>query len=185
VVTDIAKADFGRAKELYPSTGMGEKAWLIAFDANPDIMWSIIGDVYDFVKAEQERDAGVHRLGRRPQRSSASLDEVYATVFPPQYTVDPFGEAMVKLLAGRSVRAFAARVPMHHSHLSRLLTGERALDLTVLERIALAAKVPPAYFVEWRALYVGQLITRVLSERPNLSVKAVKAVRRGRNAMGD
>lgn len=180
----MAKADFARAKEMYPSTGMDEAQWLTVFDANPDIMWAIIGDIYDVVKAEQERDAGVHKLGRRPQRSSSSLEEVYATVFPAQYTMDPFGEALHKLLAGRSIRAFAMKVPIDQSHLGRLMSGERALDLTVLERVASAAKVPPAYFVEWRALYVGQLVTRVLSERPNLSIKAVKAVRHGRNAVG-
>jgi hypothetical protein len=181
----MAKADFQRAKDQYPSTQMGEREWLSAFDANPDIMWSIIGDIYDVVKAEQDRDAGIRKLGRRPQRTSASLDEVYATVFPAQFTMDPFGEALSKLLAGRSVRAFAAKVPMNQSYLGKLMHGSRTVDLETLERVAVAAKVPPAYFLEWRALYIGQLITRVLTERPNLSVKAVKVVRHGRNAIGD
>jgi hypothetical protein len=180
----MSKADFAKAKQMYPSTGMNDREWLTVFDANPDIMWAIIGDIYDVVKAEQERDAGIRKLGRRPQRSSASLDEVYATVFPAQYTMDPFGEAMHKLLAGRSIRAFAVRVPIDQSHLNRLINGNRQPDLETLERIALAAKVPPSYFVEWRAMFVGQLITRVLSERPNLGVKAVKVVRHGRESMG-
>ena len=36
------------------------------------------------------------------------------------------------------------------------------------------------FFVEWRARYVGQIITQVLIERPSMGVTAVRRVRGGR-----
>lgn len=177
----MAKADLERAKELYPSTQMGEQEWLVFFStpAGFAAMGQIIGDIFDEVKAEEEKEAGVKRMGRRPRRT-ASLAEVYATVFPAPYTVDPFPEALIKLLNGRSQRAFAMKVPCNQSTLSRLISGEWKPDLIMLERIALAAKVAPAFFVEWRAMYVGQLITQVLTRHPNLGITHLRTVRGAR-----
>lgn len=174
----MAKADFERAKERYPSTQMGEKQWLAFFDtpAGMHAMGRIIGDIYDVVKAGEEKEAGLQRMGRRPRREG-SLADVYATVFPQPYTMDPFPEAMLKLLNGRSQRAFAPRVPVHQTTLSRLLAGTMTPDVTMLERIAVAAKVHPSYFVEWRALYVSQMVEKVLTQRPNIGVSAYKSVR--------
>lgn len=178
---EVSKADFAGVQDRYPSTKMGEKEWVEAFDRNPDMMWAIIGDVYDAVKVEQERDAGRVRIGRRPARAATSLDDVYATVFPAQYTMDPFTVALAKLMAGKSQRAFAPRIPCDQGTLSRLLSGRMVPDLIMLERISEAAKVSPYFFVEYRSMYVGQLITRVLTERPNMGVAAVKKLRASRS----
>lgn len=170
----MAKADFAKAKQIYESTTMGEEQWLAAFDDNPDIMWAILADIYNVVKDEEEREAGKKRMGRRPTRAARSIDELMNTVIPPQFDQDPFPEALRKLLIGKSQTQFARRVPCAQSTVSRLLSGEMAPDLVMLERVAIAAKVPPHYFIEYRAAYVGQLIQRVLIERPNLGVKAFK-----------
>lgn len=174
----MAKADIEKARRLYPSTRMGEAEWVAFFDtpAGFSAMGAIIGDIYDEVKAEEEREAGVRRMGRRPGRS-ASLSEVWATVFPAPYSMDPFPEALGKLLNGRSQRAFASKIPCNQSTLSRLLSGEWEPDLVMLERIAEAAKVAPAYFVEWRAMYVGELITKVLTASPNLGITHFRNLR--------
>lgn len=174
----IAKADFEKAKSEFPSTTMGEEGWLAFFDT-PDgrhAMGRILGDIFDAVKAEEEKAAGVHRMGRRPARTG-SLQEVYDTVFPAPYSMDPFPEAMIKLLGGRSARQFAPKVPVHQTTMSRLMRGDIKPDLLMLERIAAAAKVHPSFFVEYRAQFVGQLLTRVFTERPNMGVAAFREVK--------
>ena len=173
----MAKADYERARELYPSVTMGESEWVEALDNNHDIMWAIIADVYDAVKTEEERDGGLRRLGRRPGRSSNSIAEVWDTVFPAQFSMDPFPLAFEKLLAGRSQHAFARKIPCNQGLVSRLLSGQVSPDLVLLQRVAAAAKVPPYYFVEFRSLWLGHLVTRVLEANPHLGVTAIKKVR--------
>jgi transcriptional regulator with XRE-family HTH domain len=97
---------------------------------------------------------------------------------PVQFCTDPFAEALKKLIDGKSQRQFARKVPCDHSTISRLLSGEWKPDLVMLHRIAEAAKVPPHYFVEYRALYIAAVIERVLIEHPHLGVAAFKRLRR-------
>ena len=180
----MAKANFEKAKEMYPSTAMNEAQWLEVFDRNPDIMWTIIGDIYDVVKAEEDREKGIRSMGRRPARKGVSLEQLYATIFPPTYSQDPFPVALKHLIGDRSQRQFAMKIPCNQSTLSRMLAGQMNPDLTMLERIAAAGKVNPHYFVEWRAMYLGQLLTRVFTDRPNMSITALRNVRHGRKTLG-
>lgn len=179
----MAKADYENAKRLYPSTAMGEDEWIAVFDRNPDIMWAIVGDVYDAIKTEQEKDAGIRRMGRRPARQGTSMDEVFSTVFPQHYTMDPFAEAFAKLIDGRSQRQFAMKIPCSQGTISRLLSGQLTPDLTMMERIASASKVPPYFFVEYRALLIGQMVTRILTEQPHMGITAMKKVRASRREL--
>lgn len=178
----MAKANYERARELYPSVTMGESEWVEALENNHDIMWAIIGDVYDAVKTEEERDGGLRRLGRRPARSSNSIAEVWDTVFPAQFSMDPFPVAFAKLLGDRSQHAFALRVPCNQGMISKLLAGHKPPDLVMLERIAAAAKVSPFYFVEFRSLWMGRLVSEALQAHPQLGITAIKKVRASREA---
>lgn len=181
----MARANFDRAKELYPSVRMDAEDWLRFFDspAGVDAMGRLLYDIYDEVKAQEEREAGQHKMGRRPARRAVSIDELFSVVLPQQYTNDPFAEALRKLMNGRSQRAFAARIPVSQPYLARMLSGEYTPDLQMLERIAEAGKVKPWYFTEWRAMFMGQLITEVLLAKPNLSISAVRNARNGRHAL--
>lgn len=180
----MAKADFGRAKEMFPSVAMNDKEWLAVIDANPDIMWKTFGDIYDVVKAEEDKERGIRSMGRRPARKGVSLDELFAVVLPPSYSNDPFPVALKNLISSRSQRQFAMKVPCNQSTLSRMLAGQMTPDLVMLERLAAAGKVHPSYFLEWRAMYLGQLITRVFMDRPNMSIGALRRFRDGRAAFG-
>lgn len=173
----MAKADFEGAKKRFPSVGMDEEAWLEAMTKNPDVMWTILADIYNIVKDEEERAGGKKRMGRRPTRAASSLDDLMDTVIPPQFTTEPFAESLRKLMVGRSQQQFARVVPCDQSTISRLLSGELRPDLVMIVRIAGAAKVPPHYFVEYRALYIGAVIERVLTEHPHLGVAAFKRLR--------
>lgn len=175
----MAKADLERAKELFPSCAMDMGDWLTFFGTAPGLraMGRILYDVFDEVLSREERDAGQRRIGRRPARSAVSLAQVMAVVRPDEFTNDPFPIALKKLLRGRSQRAFARKVPIHQSYLSRLLAGEREPDLELMEALAHAASVGPWHFPEWRAQYVAALITEVMIEQPHLGIGALKVVR--------
>lgn len=175
----MAKANFERAKEMYPSTSFGFAEWRAFFDtpAGFQAMGQLIGDIYDVVKAEEDKANGIRTMGRRPARKAVALDEVFATVFPPQVTTEAFPKALHDLMAGRSQRQFCMKIPCHQTTLSRLLSGQLQPDLTMMERIASAAKVPPTYFAEYRAQVIGQLVTEVFTDNPNLSIGAIKSLR--------
>ena len=177
----MAKADFEAARRQYPSTAMGDEEWRAFFDtaAGAHALGRILYDIYDKVVDEEEKEAGVRRMGRRPARPSVSLEQVYRKVLPPPPSLEPFPVALRNLMGDKSLRAFAPKVPMHVATLSRMMRGQAEPDLQMLERIAAAAKVHPSYFMEWRALYVGQLISSVFSDRPNLSISAYRALTKG------
>lgn len=170
-------ADWEAAKEAAgPAIYWGYEEILAFLNANPQVAHRMIEDVYDAAKAEQERGRGFVRTGRRPRRSPSSMAEVWDTIFPDPYSMDPFPEAMQKLLDGQSQRAFSRRVPCHQTTLSRMMAGKLEPDLTMLEQIAAAANVRPSYFVEWRAMAIGELVTQVMLSRPNVSVTVLQRV---------
>lgn len=177
----MAKADFAKAKKQYPSSAMGEKEWYAVFDAYPDIMWAILADVYNVILDERERDEGIHRIGRRPARRANSMEELRRAVMPPQFNTEPFPVALKDLMGARSQRQFAPRIPIDQPTLSRFLSGQLSPDLQMLEAIAAACKVPAHYFVEYRALFISEMVCRVLTARPNLGVTAFKAYRASAN----
>jgi transcriptional regulator with XRE-family HTH domain len=174
----MPKADFEKAKELYPSTTqMGEPEWLAFFDTPEGVraMGRILGDIYREVRAQEDKVAGRTKMGRRP-RTEGTLDEVMDVIFPAQYSMDPFPLALTKLMAGRSTRQFAPRIPCNQSTLVRLMNGKLLPDLAMLERIAAAAKVRPHYFVEYRAMAVSTLVEKALMEYPHQGITAYKAM---------
>jgi transcriptional regulator with XRE-family HTH domain len=175
----MAKADLDRARQLYPSCNMGVEEWVTFFGTAPGLhaMGRILYDIYDEIMSREEREAGQRRIGRRPARSAVPLTQVMAVVRPEEFSTDPFPQALYKLLRGRSQRAFARKIPISQPYLSRLLSGEREPELELMESIAAAAGVNPWHFPEWRAQYLGQLITEVLTESPHLGITAIKGVR--------
>jgi hypothetical protein len=176
----MPRADFQNAKICYPSTAMGETGWLAVFADQPDLLRQILGDVYQVVLAEREREGGVHRRGRRPKRAPSSRDDLLRMVTPDHWNNLPFPIALRGLLAGRSQRQFAMKVPISQASMSRLLDGSQHPDLAMLTSIAAAAKVPAHFFIEYRALFISQLVCRVLMTNPHIGITAMK---RWRDAM--
>ena len=146
------------------------ESWAKVLAAQPDMMWGLIADV---VKAAKASD-GQKRTGRRPAVSLSSLDELYDVLFPELMTTDPFPVAFARLLQGKSQRQFAMYVGFNQATVSRLLAGKTPPSCQMIERIAHQLKVKPCYFREYRALKLGQLVTDILLERPDLSAAHVK-----------
>lgn len=178
----MAKADLERARQLYPSCAMGMDEWMGFFGTAAGLraMGRIIYDIYDEVVSREEREAGRRRIGRRPAREATSLAAVMAVVKPDEFSNDPLYIALRRLLRGRSQRQFAAKVPISQPHLNRLLAGPRNYSLDLIESLADAADVPPWHFAEWRAMYIGGLVTEVLANNPHLGVTALRGLRNTR-----
>jgi hypothetical protein len=178
----VAKANLDAAKEAYPSVDLDVEGWRIFFGTPEGFsaMGRIIGDIYDELLAIEDKEKGFRSLGRRPSRVEVPLDEVFAKVFGVPQSNEPFRIALASLLVGKSQRQFASRVPMDQSTLSRLLSGAKEPSRDVMELIAAAARVDPAYFVEWRADFVSGLVNDCLRMSPNVGVKIVKHIRSAR-----
>lgn len=175
----MAKANLEAAKEAYPSVNLDEAGWH-KFFGTPEgfsAMGRIIGDIFDELLAIEEKERGFRSLGRRPSRVEVPLAEVFAKVFGVPHSTDPFPEALASLLVGRSQRQFAGRVPIDQSTLSRFLSGAKTPGKEMMERIAEAARVDPAYFVEWRALFVSELVNECMRRSPNIGIKVIRNLR--------
>lgn len=169
------RSDWASARARVPYASNGN--WALILEDNPEVLHRIIADAYDVVLREEERAAGVRRSGRRPKPSLVPLGDVVDKVFPQQYSHDPFPVALANLLEGHSQRAFAKRVPCHQATLSKLLNGQYEPDLPMMERIAEAAGEGPWYFLEWRAGYVGALVTDALTTSPSTAVQVIRGMR--------
>jgi hypothetical protein len=171
----VGRADFENAKRLYPSVTMGEAEWYAYFQtpAGEQAIGYIMRDIYDEVLALEERESGRVPMGRRAARPAVPLSTVYAKVFPTPYSNEPFPAALRTLMNGRSIRAFAAKVPMAHVPLYRLLAGTDTPDLRLMELLAVAARIKPTYFLEYRAQFVALLVHKALVARPHLSIRAI------------
>lgn len=182
----MAKADLEKAKSLYPSCGMGVDEWVTFFGSSAGLraMGRIIYDVYDETISREEREAGKRRIGRRPAREATSLAKVMAVVRPEEFSNEPLPIALKALMRGRTQRQFAVKVPISQTHLGRLLLPETyspdSYPLELMEALAQAANVGPWHFREWRAQYIGSLITEVLLANPHLGITALRGLRNAR-----
>lgn len=181
----MAKADLDRARELYPSCSMGVEEWLTFFGTSAGLraMGRIFYDIFDEVLSREERENGTRRIGRRPAREAVSLAQVMAVVKPDEFSNEPLPDALQKLLRGRSQAQFCRKVPISQSYLSRILSGDRPVtDLDLMERLADAASVHPWHFIEWRAGYMGELVTEVMRQSPHIGITALRTLRANRRA---
>ncbi len=162
-----------RAQALFASTKFTDEDWKQVFDADPDPMWKLIGDMVRFDALEDtprgNRKSGAARLDPKV----ANLDNV-RRILSPQYSTEPFPVAFEEIRRGRSLRAIAQRAGLAHYSLSRYLSGDRGLTMEVLEQIAVAGKVSPHFFREYRSMWLAQRLTEFLSSRPNESIAAVR-----------
>lgn len=170
-----ASADWDKAKAQYPATGDDEAAWAAALTDQPDVMFSVIAYIVKVVKATE----GPRKTGRRPGITGLSFDEVWDVLYPERFTLELLTEALPRLMAGKSQRQVAARVPCDQATLSRVISGQLKPDLVLLRNIAAALKVPPTYFVEYRAERLAAVVQGALMQQPNLSVTVLKRLTQG------
>jgi DNA-binding Xre family transcriptional regulator len=150
--------------------GVSDREWETLLVSNPKVLWGLVADVVKAVKAHQ----GERRTGRRPAAGVSSIDELYGLLFPKVYVTEPFPQAFAAALGRRSQRDLAEAIGYNQATVSRLLSGKTPPTCECMERIAAALKIPPTYFLEYRAMKVGQVITSVLLDNPAVSIEAVR-----------
>lgn len=144
--------------------------WTELLTDHPRVLWGLIADVVKAVKAGE----GEKRTGRRPAASVGSLDELYEILFPAVYGTQPFPEAFRIALNGRPQDAFAKRIGCNQATISRLLAGRSRPSVQHMELIAHGLGIKPTYFVEYRAMKLGEIVTDVLLGNPALSAQQAR-----------
>lgn len=131
--------------EVFPSYKRLD--WYRAFD---DI--SLFGRVLrDILKTDQAEPG---RSGPRPNLDRDPALEKLREYMGSDYADVPFAQALKLISRGASLHGVARKTGVAYTTLQRHVTGERPVDMVTLERIALAYKKDPGFFVEYRVAYV-------------------------------
>jgi hypothetical protein len=175
----VAGARWDEARMLCPAGEYTSDEWREHYVDHPDVLMQMLGDIFRVYKAEERKKAGLGNPqgGRRKSQIDGSLDELFAIIMP-KLSDQPFAQAYAALFPGRSLRAVCMKAGMPHQDLSRKLKGDQPVTRYDLERLAAAADVHPAYFVEWRTMVITELVSLVLARNPRLSLTVLKALSR-------
>jgi hypothetical protein len=177
----MSKLETNHVRDRFPSVDMDVDDWVDFFSTSAgfDAMGKITYDIYREVLSREERRAGIKRQGRRPRRPVAPLSEVLRRVYPEQWSMDPVTDSLPRLIdaSDYTFNEFAEAAFISRPYLVNIIAGRRKVNLKILETFARLGKVQPWYFVEWRALFFGELIQDVLLAAPNLGVAVVKGMR--------
>lgn len=146
--------------------------WERMFAENPKVLWGLVADIAKAVKAME----GERKTGRRPSVSVGSIDELYEVLFPESYVEEEFTTALAHALTRKhmSQRKFAKVAGFNQATVSRLLSGTTPPSVEMMERIAHTLKIRPTYFMEYRAMKLGQIVTDVLLANPAMSIESVR-----------
>lgn len=167
--------DWDNAKKWFPERTTQD--WMDLFTRAPHIMHNILGDIYREMKAQQEKDSGKARIGRRPNVVNGSLTELHQMI-TPRFSTQPFPQALEELRGNTSLRAFAMRMGTRHGTLRRYITGASKLDRYTLEQAAHAGRVQPWYFVEYREAEIVEAFKAYLHAQPNMAIKIYKEIQK-------
>ncbi len=177
----MAKVNFEKAKEMYPSVNYGEEEWMAYFrlPAGNAAMAKILYDMLDEQLAAEEREAGFRRIGRRPSREAMPWADVQRRLFPAEFSNESYVEVIRRFWPkGKTQRQFVEKLPMTQSSLSRIMSGTWKPSRIDLEVIAEGLEIQPAVFREWRAMYLSEAVMAFCTQYPNQSIAAVKQIRR-------
>lgn len=174
----VNQADWSRVAGRIPAQSGTPEFWVDFFEERPGVLHQLLGDLYLITRAQRQAD---RRGGRRSRTTNGNLDELWG-MLTPRFALAPFGEAVTELMGEVSLRQFAARIPMHHHALGRLISGERPVvrpkdpqgSMQLLESIAKAGGVHPAYFAEWRELFIYNALHSAMQRQPNVSITLMK-----------
>lgn len=170
-------ADWDSARSLCPPGEYGSTQWVSYYREHPDILTTMLGDLYRVFKSEESKRKGTSNPqgGRRRAHIDGNLDELWS-IITPRFALVPFPAAVEQLRGARSFSQIAQRAGMDRRRLSGLIKGlaTTVLGRDDLERVAKALDVHPAYFVEWRVAIFQELLVEVFTTCPHLSITAIK-----------
>lgn len=146
--------------------------WDAAFAADPDMMLELVADVVKIMQSQ----ASDRVTGRRPAAQAIGWDELWDTLFPTRFSVEPLPVALRQLVGDGGPTAFARKVPCDQSTITQLVKGSRTASPQMMESLARAGGVTPAYFREWRVWRVSGLVAEALAADPTASAAVIKGV---------
>lgn len=168
------EANLARAKSMFPQPSDQQLADF--FGRRLDVMHALLGDIYIVHEYEERKQRGEGRDGRRTMPRDANMDKLWE-ITTPRFSMQPFGLAVRELIGERSLRQFAAKVPMDHRELSRMMRGQSQVTAFYMEKIAKVGGVSPAFFMEYRMQFVTEVMLAVFRARPNLSIGVYKKLK--------
>jgi DNA-binding phage protein len=163
------KQALATALERYPK--LEELDWLGELQDDVNITGRIIGDILKLQRAEEDP----HRRGRRAV-PNVSREQLWALF--EAYSTEPFFPTLEKLSEGKTMGQVAIKVGLSKMTLYRYRRGEAGPGMEILEQVAKAYNKSPFYFLEYRAMFIGQLIEDALINNPQRSISLLKQVAR-------
>jgi hypothetical protein len=153
----------------------GSLEWAQHYLDHPDVLTQMLGDLYRVYRSEDDKRRGIANPagGRRKSHINGNLDELWS-IMTPRFSVLTFPQAFTELRGPRGLRQFAIRSGIDHRQLSRCAKEPKYLTRQILEAIAKAGDVHPAYFLEWRIMILEDLVAVALEAQPNLSITLLK-----------
>lgn len=132
--------------EVFPSYARLD--WIKAFNGDIELFARVLRDILKTDQTQPGRSGPRPNLDRDP--ALAKLREYMGD----DYSDSHFGLALKALAKGQSLRGISRKTGIAFTTLQRHVTGERAIDMVTLERIARVYKKDPGYFLEYRVAYV-------------------------------
>ena len=148
--------NFKKIKEEFPS--VGEISWSHAISQDSSAFASVLGDI---IKAEGKRS----RPGKRPSLSRPAAEEELSRLLGDNHSDLDFTRTFKALTHGRSVRGIANKVGIGQTTVHALLHG-KSPSFEQMEKIAVAYKKDPSFFLEYRIAYVLLTIDQFLADSP-------------------
>lgn len=161
---------------LAPAPEYTSEEWRNHYKDHPDVVLDMLGGIFRVYRAQEQKRAGKGNPsgGRRKRAVEGSIDELFS-IITPRLSMEPFPQAYAELFPSpRTLRQVAMRSGIPHQALSCKLRGTRPVTRSDLERLAQVADVHPAYFREWRAMALTDMVTSVFEAHPNLSVTMLR-----------
>lgn len=135
--------------------------------------------VYDML--EQDQKAEWDGKGKRPPFDLARGKEKLRQWMGNDYSFEPFTPAFRTLVGNRSYRHIASKLGVSPHYAWKLKNGTSQPDLYTMERIAIAFKKHPSYFLEYRISYVLGALGDQMDQAPEMSVDLYRQISRNKN----
>lgn len=150
-------------------------SWEQVLRDQPDVLHTLISDIVKIVQSQGEED----RIGRRPAPDAVSYDELFDLLMPKRFSSDPLPIALRDLMGPLSQKQFAIKACTQREYISQMLGGKRVPSMDVMASLARAGGVTPAYFAEWRAARLAQVLSDIMLTDPKWSVVMAKRLAGG------
>lgn len=144
--------------------------WHKVFREDTGILGHLLNDIMKVDLAEPGKP------GKRPSIDPKRASERFRQIAGDDFTMLPFTEAFHVLIGDRSIRNVAAKTGLDRNAVYRLMKGGSP-TATEMEKVAVAFKKEPGYFVEYRLSYLFGILYRKMETAPEATVGFYRKVK--------